>query len=175
MTAADLNLLLDSSLAAECHGAVTGLACGGGEKHDWRAAMPLQDDAAAMPDAGQALAALGEDTLRVLNEGAMNFTPLLPGDNEPISQRATALRLWCRGFLYGFGLAFAPGESAPLPDEAREVLGDFSEIARQELVTEDDSEADEAAYAEIVEYVRVGVQLVFETLHPASGPPPVLH
>ncbi|HET6725597.1 MAG TPA: UPF0149 family protein [Gammaproteobacteria bacterium] len=175
MTTADLNLLLDSSLAAECHGALTGLACGGGETRDWRAAMPLQDDATVTPDADKALAALGEETLRTLNDGTMNFAPLLPGDDEPIDQRAAALRLWCRGFLYGFGLAFAPGHSAPLPDEAGEVLGDFSEIARQELAAEDGSEADEAAYTEIVEYVRVGVQLVFEILHPASGPAPVLH
>ncbi|HET7369833.1 MAG TPA: UPF0149 family protein [Gammaproteobacteria bacterium] len=181
-TAADLHTLLNSALdsvnAAECHGALTGLACGGGAggKIDWQAALPQTDGAAEANEAGAVLAALGEETARELNDDSMGFSPLLPDDVESIDDRAAALRLWCRGFLYGFGLGFAPGQSPPLPDEVREVLGDFSEIARQELETDADSEADEEAYAEIVEYVRVGVQLIFETLHPPAKPSgPVLH
>lgn len=172
-----LNSALDSANAAECHGALTGLACGGaGGKTDWAAALPQSDGAADSDKAGAVLTALGEETARELNNDSMSFTPLLPDDAETIDARAAALRLWCRGFLYGFGLGFAPGKAPPLPDEVREILGDFSEIARQELEADIGSEADEAAYAEIVEYVRVGVQLIFETLHPASKPSgPVLH
>lgn len=184
-TAADLHSLLNSALdsvnAAECHGALTGLACGGaGDTTDWAAALPQPDGASDgtsdAREAGAVLAALGEETARELKDDSMPFAPLLPDDAENIDDRAAALRLWCRGFLYGFGLGFAPGKSPPLPDEVREVLADFSEIARQELDAEPGSEADEAAYTEIVEYVRVGVQLIFETLHPAAKPSgPVLH
>jgi uncharacterized protein YgfB (UPF0149 family) len=168
-----LNSALDSGNAAECHGALAGLACGGGpaDKQDWSAALSVP----ASDEARSVLTALGEETARELDDDNLDFEPLLPSDDEAMDTRAAALRLWCRGFLYGFGLGFAPGESQALPDEIREVLGDFSEIARQELDTEV-SEADESAYTEIVEYVRVGVQLVFETLHPpAPSSRPVLH
>lgn len=171
-----LNAVLDSTDAAECHGALTGVACSAdpAARPDWHDALPDREMAAAVEQDGL-LNALGEAIATMLDSGDMQFAPLLPDDSETIEVRAAALRLWCRGFLYGFGIGFAPGGSPPLPDEVREVLGDFSEIARQELDVEAGSEADETAYAEIVEYVRVGAQLVFETVHPATQSRPVLH
>lgn len=171
-----LNAALDPNDAAECHGALSGFACGSGPADNlaWAAALPDRDTAIAVEKDGL-LKALGEAIATTLDSGEMQFAPLLPDDSETIEARAAALRLWCRGFLYGFGIGFAPGDSPPLPDEVREVLGDFSEIARQELDAEPGSEADETAYTEIVEYVRVGVQLVFETVHPTNQSQPVLH
>lgn len=171
-----LNAVLDPTDAAECHGALTGLVCGAdpAQRPDWPDALPDRETLAAVEQDGL-LKALGDAIAATLDSGDMRFAPLLPDDSETIEIRAAALRFWCRGFLYGFGISFAPGESPPLPDEVREVLGDFSEIARQELDAEAGNEADETAYAEIVEYVRVGAQLVFETIHPAEASRPVLH
>ena len=56
----------------------------------------------------------------------------------------------------------------------QDIIRDFSEISRAAF-TDDETEAEaEAAYMEVVEFVRVSVQLVFEELHlirsrPAGG------
>jgi yecA family protein len=173
-----LNSVLGARDAAECHGALAGMACGGGtvDELDWRRVMSSPEGENAPINDREALRALGEETTRAFKDDQMSFAPLLPSDSEPIDSRAQALQFWCRGFLYGFGVGFVPGEAAPLPDEAREVLGDFSEIARDQLDAKPGDEADERAYTEIVEYIRVGAQLVFETLHPANqSPPTTLH
>ena len=47
----------------------------------------------------------------------------------------------------------------------QDIIRDFSEITRA-AYTEDETEDEaEAAYMEVVEFVRVSVQLVFEELH----------
>src|SRR5579859_8022634 len=45
---------------------------------------------------------------------------------------------------------------------------DMGQIAQAGFEGDAESEDDETAYAEIVEYVRVGVQLLFEELQPGS-------
>jgi uncharacterized protein YgfB (UPF0149 family) len=54
---------------------------------------------------------------------------------------------------------------------------DFVEITRASVDTRQDAEANESAYAELVEFVRVGVQLLFEELadarRPAAAPAPL--
>jgi uncharacterized protein YgfB (UPF0149 family) len=55
------------------------------------------------------------------------------------------------------------------------------EITRVGVDVQDSEESNERAYAELVEFVRVGVQLLFEDLEPLREPPrprdspPVLH
>jgi uncharacterized protein YgfB (UPF0149 family) len=48
----------------------------------------------------------------------------------------------------------------------------MSQIAQAGFEGEGASDEDEAAYTEIVEYLRVGVQLLFEELRSARGVPP---
>ena len=47
----------------------------------------------------------------------------------------------------------------------RDIVTDFSEITRASFSSEETEEEGEAALVELVEYVRVSVQLVFEELH----------
>jgi uncharacterized protein len=93
---------------------------------------------------------------------------LLPADDESLAMRADGLAEWCAGFMHGLGEAAGAASPAALHGEiTREVMADFSEIARAGLGAGDaETEAEsEAAYAELVEFVRVSVQLVFEELH----------
>jgi len=69
------------------------------------------------------------------------------------------------------GLAGERLQVDALPDEAGEVLRDMGQIAQAGFEGDADDDADEAAYAEIVEYVRVGVQLLYEELQPAAMQP----
>ena len=55
-----------------------------------------------------------------------------------------------------------------LSKDALEVLSDFSEVTRLTGDAEE-SESSEADYSEIVEYMRVGVMLIFEELRGRSS------
>ena len=45
-----------------------------------------------------------------------------------------------------------------------EVLADFAEVARAGGVGSESAEVEEGAFAELVEFVRVGVQLIYDEL-----------
>lgn len=105
------------------------------------------------------------DTQRALRGDEMEFQPLLPDDDEPLEQRATALAQWCQGFLYGFGTG-KPVRAADLKGQVDEILRDLSNIARATVDVGSAGEEEEASYAELVEYLRVGVQLIHEELAP---------
>ncbi len=167
--------------AAENHGILCGLLCAQGHvaQPDW---LTLMRQLAA-PDDGYAehagldasaadqaaVSALYEETLSRLREADSLFEPLLPDDDEPLPIRSAAMAQWCGGFLYGLG-AGGVRDFSVLPEDVREIAGDIAEISRAGT-DGGESEEDEAAYAEIVEYLRAGVTLVFEILESErSGP-----
>ena len=53
-----------------------------------------------------------------------------------------------------------------LPGELGEIVRDLTEITRAGVDSTDGEEANESALAELTEFVRVGVQLVFDELEP---------
>ncbi len=83
----------------------------------------------------------------------------VPQAEQPLPQRAEALREWCRGLLGGLGLGGLAG-NLPLSAEGREILGDFGAIAAARFDYADDDEEDENALAEVLEFVRVGTLLL---------------
>ena len=88
----------------------------------------------------------------------------------PLHERSDALSDWCTGFLFGLGLA-GKDVTEVLSDDAREVVADLTEFTR--LDTEEESgEGAEKAFAEIVEYLRVGVLLIYEELARARATAP---
>jgi uncharacterized protein len=103
--------------------------------------------------------------VNALGEHTEQFEPLLPDDDVALEQRTHALAQWTSGFLYGFGTAQRP-QRGPLPANVEEILRDFARIgaAGTEADTDTDSEEQEHAYAELVEYLRVGVWLVYAEL-----------
>jgi len=108
---------------------------------------------------------LHTDTVRALRSEDMEFAPFLPEDDQPLARRADALAQWCQGFLYGFGSV--GNERRPdLSTEATEILRDLAAIGRASAGETEPTEEDESDYAEIVEYVRVSVQLVYDELAP---------
>ena len=52
------------------------------------------------------------------------------------------------------------------------MLRDLTEITHVDVDPDDDSEQNEEAYAELVEFVRVGVQLLYAHLEPLRDPLP---
>lgn len=147
--------------AAEFHGGLCGVLCAGGHEAvgAWlgQTTDELQEICAELEGASWA----------ALTGGEMAFTPLLPNDDTALSERVRALASWCAGFVSGLGSGRASFEGAESHSgEVAEVVGDLIEIGKASFDVEagDDDEGAEAAYAEVAEFVRVGVQIVFEEL-----------
>jgi len=163
------------SEVAEIHGQLFGLVCVMGDD----AAAPWIADAladlkqadAAISVAAQTLGALADSALEAMKEGDMRLQLLLPDDQSSMDSRADSLGLWCQGFLHGLGVG---GSAADREENAqatfwdqepvREIVADLSEIARAGFAADDDDNEAETAYAELVEFVRVSVQLLYEEL-----------
>ena len=80
-------------------------------------------------------------------------------------RRVDALSAWCGGFLYGIS-GHRRLNLKNLSDEARETLRDFTQFTQAGFDASGDPEAEERAFTELVEYVRVGAQLLFLELRP---------
>lgn len=156
--------------AAEAHGTLAGCLCGaaGYRFEDWlREILP---EGHAQAAAAASLRELFDATAGALLQPDMEFELLLPTDAQTIDARTAALAQWCQGFLYGLG-AGAITDAGGLPGDVGELVRDFSEITRAGVDAGQGEEANENAYAELVEFVRVGVQLLFEELAGARQPP----
>ena len=106
---------------------------------------------------------LFEQSRAVLESRDMDFEPLLPPDDAGLAERVEALGAWAQGFLYGFGAA-GPFPRGALPADVAEVLSDVAEVSRAGAVGSESAEVEESALAELVEFLRVGVQLIYDEL-----------
>src|SRR6202790_1487294 len=152
--------------AAEAHGALCGALCSMSpyKMQDWVNEI-LPDGAALSDESAAMIEKVFTATATSFGEQGMEFEPLLPDDESPLNGRANALALWCTGFLYGLGTGHISDLEA-LNGDVGEIVRDFTEISR---ATGDDAQADESneqAYAELVEFIRVAAQVVFEELLP---------
>jgi len=155
---------------AELHGGVCGALCAGGVAAATRWLAELLDDEQLDASPGTLADDLEEllgTSAKMLDDGELKFEPLLPSDDAPLAEQVEALALWCQGFLSGVGsTAPAVARSSAEGDALGEILRDFVEISRAGL-SEDEAAGQgqpDFALAEIHEYVRVSVQIVFEAL-----------
>ncbi len=149
-----------SGLAAtpsEVHGALCGWLAGGGSDDARWLNNVFADDALPAPSPDGELDQLRQSSAEQFTDRDFGFELLLPDDDASLSERSNALFDWCRGFLGGFGLA--AGGDPPLSEEGREALADIANLAAASAQDDGDDE-DEAAYAEIEEFVRVAVLLL---------------
>jgi yecA family protein len=150
---------LDAAELAECHGLLCGLLCCGaaqtpGDFLQHLAAMQL------LTEPGEAMAAvmvdLWERTGTQIEDEELGFELWLPDDDESLEDRAISLAQWCSGFLAGLGSGCT---LEGLSEDAGEALADLMEISRAEISSQtgqkSGGEEEEAAYMEIVEYIRV--------------------
>lgn len=105
-------------------------------------------------------------TWQALAGSEMRFTPLLPDDDDDLAERVQALALWCHGFVSAIGLAGQDFSRHAGAAEMEELIGDFAQISRAGLGVDEleDERLAEFTFVELVEYVRVGVQYVYEEL-----------
>ncbi len=156
--------------AAQTHGLLSGCLSVAGTESGFAwlsqilegtdAGSPLRSECEVM------LSTLFESTYRQLSERQSEFEPLLPDDQDSGVIRTAALARWCEGFLHGLvssdhGDALKERLAAePLAD----IIKDMLQITRATVDEDSDEEANDAAYAELLEYLRVAAQLTFEEL-----------
>ena len=158
---------------AEAHGTLAGALC---SSRDYGLIEWLRE---ILPDDSPEDAALQSSVLQNVYDSMVrslgadsDFQPLLPDDEAPLVERADARSSWCQGFLYGLGSGNT-GDPGKVSTEAGEIIRDFTEITHVGVDAGDETEENEVAFAEVVEFVRVGVQLLFVELAPARGEEPV--
>jgi hypothetical protein len=171
----DLQRLLRQSRAlteaAEAHGTLVGALCAASDYSldDWLA--ELYAEAQTDETTVHALRAVFELTRGDLVSDQMRFRALLPGDETPIAVRAEALGHWCQGFLYGLSMRPLPAPEQ-LSQDAGEVVRDLTAMTQMTADAAASEEANEEAYAELVEFVRVAAQLLFDEFERWRGADP---
>ncbi len=155
---------------AELHGLLLGRSCAGAgfDADAWIADAVELLGAEPSDNVRQALVGLQEMVKGELSGNDITVVLLLPGDDEPLAERAKALGQWCQGFLDGFGMILG---NAALSAEAMEVLQDLSAIAQVQSALEE-SEDGESDYMEVMEYLRVAPLLLFAECGKAAVPEP---
>ena len=160
--------------AAGYHGALCGALCvKRADEIDLIHLMDVGDTQPAPlePETQRELATLREQALSSLQDGEAGFTPLLPDDETDLELRIAALVAWCEGFLFGLA-SNTQLNLKKCSEEAKEIVEDFAQFTRAGIGTDDDTELEETAYAELVEYIRVGAQLIYMELRPQPTPDP---
>ena len=158
---------------AEAHGTLAGALCSSRDYGliEWLHEILPEDSPDEEALQSSVLQNVYDSLVRTLAGNDADFEPLLPDDDAPLMVRADALSQWCQGFLYGLGSGSA-ADPSKVSVEAGEIIRDFTEITHVGVDAGDDTEENEAAFAEVVEFVRVGVQLLFVEFAPARGQEP---
>lgn len=140
--------------ASEAHGVLTGLACAGIlDDASAIAALGANENDAELIDALELARRHLADTLAAAELG---LEPLLPNEELPAVQRSRALTEWCRGFVAGFYFHDRDKEADDYPEVVGEALADIGDLA------EASGTVSESDLVEIVEFLRVAVQLIYE-------------
>ena len=162
---------LEAPELSECHGACCGLLCRRASA-SLDAFMGLLDMLELVNNPGTALK-MSLDELLVssktqLADEELGIALWLPSDGETLEDRTMALSHWCSGFLAGLGASGEEGLKS-LTDDSNDALRDLQQISSADVSDTTESEDDEKAYAEIVEYIRIVVLMIREDLRGPDG------
>lgn len=166
--------------ASEVHGILIGLLCRDAFAPTGKWVQALELEGSVSDTRFQTVRELLDDVWNYshqsLNQIETDFEPLLPSDDESLSERSSELGAWSQGFLYGFSLQEENGgdeeevevNQEEMPQIVSEILQDIVEISQVANNIDGDDvesiESNEAAFIELVEYLRVSIQLVFEEM-----------
>ncbi|MDC9593363.1 YecA/YgfB family protein [Xenorhabdus sp. IM139775] len=170
--------------AAEMHGLISGLLCSGnhGSHHDsrWQTLVhDLANDGLAFSQVlALPLRELYETTFELLDDNTFTFNLLLPDEEAGVFACADALSGWVNHFLLGLGVANPKLTEQP---EIKEIITDLRDIGMLGYDESEDQEELSQALEEVLEYVRVAVQLCYialatpKTADSAKSEKPTLH
>jgi len=148
---------------AELHGFFTGLLCFKDEiiLTDWEFQLgeetdPSEEHKQAVIVFQKLLDAIEQQ----LRSTEFEFSLLLPADEIPLKQRLQALQDWSQGFLYGVGLSKSRNDRFNIIEQ--EFINDVATFSHRLLNDCIETDDNETAYIELVEYLRAGVFNLYE-------------
>jgi len=168
--------------AAEMHGLISGLLCGGNQDHSWQTMVhELTNDGLAFSQTlADPLRQLHEATARSLNDEEFMFQLLLPNDDSAtVFARVDALAGWVNHFLLGLGMVQPKLDK--VRGELKEAIDDLRNIGRLGYDEDEDQEELAQSLEEVSEYVRMAAILCHNSFtHPGpadaqESPRPTLH
>jgi len=167
-----------SSSVPEAHGLFTGILCGSSSEQKkkkwlWLSLLDLNVDDSDML-AQEAIGVVDEffgATLNGLSASELDFK-LAIEEHASLDERLEDFSIWVQGFLYGLGLSHNEDFSKN-SEQVQEFMQDLLQISNAEEYELSDDDEDERALFELIEYVRVGVLLVFEELNPITQTTPI--
>jgi len=167
-----------SSSLPEAHGLFSGILCGSSAEQKkkqrlWLSLLDLKIDAGDMlaQEAIDVVDGFYKTTLNALSASELDFQ-LAINEHASLDERLEDFSIWVQGFLYGIGLSHSDDFSKN-SEQVQEFMQDLLQISQAEEYELSDSEEDEHALFELIEYVRVGVLLVFEELNPIAQSTPI--
>ncbi len=175
--------LMDADAIAgpsEAHGTLCGMiaVAGKGAPDNWLPHVLGEYDPQDLliKDTVNVLLDLHDQVLRDLTEQNYALDILIHEDNYPLDTRVEDLSNWCQGFLYGLS-ASGLKDIKQLPVDASEILQDMLDISKAGYNPDDGEEENEAAFAEIIEYIRIGAYVIYTTFNTAetSSASPTVH
>ena len=156
--------------AAQVHGLLSGrlVVAGSAAGPDWIAQVleGIDPSNASGKECESLLVELLQSTHRHFRERMSQFMPLLPDENDSRSVRTEGIAHWSEGYLHGL-VSSNQAEEVRKQLAAEPIAGIIKDLLAMTQATVDDGadrEEDEAAYTEIVEYLRVAAQIVYEEL-----------
>ena len=169
------------SRAAECHGFLCAQICVAGNitneiLSEYLLAGTVDD--AKIDECQEQMTELVMEITRQMKSPDFELKLILPDDDYSLEERGIALVEWCQGFLSGLGVA-GLGSIEIISDESKELIDDLYKISR--LSTDelnDYAEEGESDLMELIEYVRVGMFLIYDEFHGLlsdSHDPELLH
>lgn len=158
-----------SAGASEAHGILCGVISSAGKAHfqDWLRQVfgqtPVPGDV-LMAESAELLEEIFVESETGMASELYEFELLLPDEDQALTDRVRALGEWCEGYLLGFSSG-REMSGLPVPPDINDVISDFVEFSKVDNNVDEASELDEQALMEIVEYIRMNVIMVFETMH----------
>ena len=112
-------------------------------------------------------------SLNSLMDESLSFYPLLADDDDELELRLQLVSQWCQYFLSGF--ATVEKAVQDIPEIVNDALNDMAAISQvgiepDSLETDEDIDAAEEDYAQLVEYIRLAVMNIFMEYIPAPSP-----
>ncbi|MCY4051884.1 MAG: UPF0149 family protein [Gammaproteobacteria bacterium] len=149
---------------SEAHGLLTGLACRGISAQHIGDKLYLFE--LESKQGSETLEALYEMVLQKLESDNPVFDLMLPEDDESISRRSDEIANWCSGFTQGFchdGELEILQETGPVKEMFDDILS-IAGIQYELPQKKTEQHRDDQALCEIEEYLRIGVQLIYEEM-----------
>ncbi|PCJ30382.1 MAG: hypothetical protein COA90_09470 [Gammaproteobacteria bacterium] len=156
---------------SELQGALCGLLClnAQADRNQWY--KSLFEDFSPDDDEILDLTTLFDQTIQSLNSLDFDFQLDIPTDDAPIASRIIALSDWSQGLIYGLGTSGLT-DNTELSTDAKEFIADVINISQISGDDVEESNEEEENLEELIEYLRMGLFLIFGELQPVAPADP---